>query len=125
MDELRRFQDRGVTNLAAALSALPADANRLVVGFSGGRDSSALLDVCAACIEPQRLLALHVCHGLDPQADAWAALCERRARDYGILFRRLDVEVDADRLEVLLLQENLVYGLCMNQSLWLRNLLMR
>ncbi|HEY4068062.1 MAG TPA: tRNA lysidine(34) synthetase, partial [Burkholderiaceae bacterium] len=59
---------------------------RIAVAFSGGRDSTALLH---ATLQQARhrgvqVLALHVHHGLNPQADAWlahgAALCKRWAR---------------------------------------------
>jgi len=94
MDGLRRFQDDRVTDLSAALRALPGDADRLIVGFSGGRDSTALLDVCCRLFDPARLMALHVCHGLDPNCDDWARFCADRAQDHGVVFKRLDVSVD-------------------------------
>jgi len=94
MDGLRRFQDDRVTDLAAALRALPDNARRVVVGFSGGRDSATLLHVCCQVFEPRRVLALHVCHGLETAAADWAAFCAERARAYGIAFKRFDVAVD-------------------------------
>jgi tRNA(Ile)-lysidine synthase len=55
--------------------------DRLVaVAYSGGRDSTALLHAtlgaAAAC--GAQVLALHVHHGLSPNADAWLAHCEAR-----------------------------------------------
>ncbi|WP_249937296.1 tRNA lysidine(34) synthetase TilS [Roseateles sp. DAIF2] len=49
----------------------------LAVAYSGGRDSTALLHVAArqACSLGLRVAALHVHHGLSPQADAWLAHC--------------------------------------------------
>jgi len=52
-------------------------AARVAVAYSGGRDSTALLH---ATVEAARgagvqVVALHVHHGLNPQADAWLALC--------------------------------------------------
>src|SRR5690606_665524 len=48
------------------------------VGFSGGLDSTVLLHLLAADagIRQRGLRALHVHHGLHPDADAWAAHCE-------------------------------------------------
>lgn len=59
---------------------------RIAVAFSGGRDSTALLHatVAAATGQGVQVLALHVHHGLSPNADAWLAhgeaLCRRWAR---------------------------------------------
>jgi tRNA(Ile)-lysidine synthase len=62
----------------------------LLVALSGGLDSSALLHALAAlpAVRAAGLRAVHVHHGLQPQADAWAAHC-RQACD--ALKVRLDV----------------------------------
>lgn len=54
----------------------------VAVACSGGRDSLALLHACLRMATPLglRVAALHVHHGLQPQADAWAAAVERRCR---------------------------------------------
>jgi tRNA(Ile)-lysidine synthase len=54
----------------------------LAVAYSGGRDSSALLHATLAAAAPLGLavVALHVHHGLNPQADAWLAHCEAQCR---------------------------------------------
>jgi tRNA(Ile)-lysidine synthase len=51
----------------------------LLVGFSGGLDSTVLLHALAASAQARErgLRAVHVHHGLHPDADAWAAHCER------------------------------------------------
>lgn len=57
------------------LPALPADAPRhLLIGFSGGRDSCALLHRLAMLREERgwRLRAVHVDHGLHPDSAHWA-----------------------------------------------------
>jgi len=59
---------------------------RIAVAFSGGRDSTALLHATLqqAMHDDVQVLALHVHHGLSPQADVWlahcAAQCHRWAR---------------------------------------------
>lgn len=53
---------------------LPADA-RLCVGLSGGCDSIVLLRVLADSPWAGQLSAMHVHHGLSPNADDWAAFC--------------------------------------------------
>lgn len=59
------------------LAALPP--GPLLVGFSGGLDSSVLLHVLAGLPAARRrgLRALHVDHGLHPDAAEWAAHCAR------------------------------------------------
>lgn len=73
----------------------PGTPPRIAVAYSGGRDSTALLHAVASmaarawasapgpalepgCAAPQGLevIALHVHHGLQPQADAWLAHCQ-------------------------------------------------
>jgi len=50
---------------------------RVAVALSGGRDSMVLLEALARFAPSHRiaLSALHVHHGLSPNADAWAAFC--------------------------------------------------
>lgn len=59
----------------------------VAVACSGGRDSLALLHACLRVAAPRGLhvAALHVHHGLQPQADAWAAAIERRCRRWARL----------------------------------------
>ena len=80
--------------LAAALHLLPEAP--LVVGFSGGLDSTALLHALAAstAARAQGLRALHVHHGLHPDADAWAEHCERICAGLDLPLRVLRVQVD-------------------------------
>ena len=72
---LRAARDAVVDAVAhAPVAAAPA---RIVVALSGGRDSTALLDALSL-LRPElgiALSALHVHHGLSPNADAWAAFC--------------------------------------------------
>jgi tRNA(Ile)-lysidine synthase len=77
--------------VAAALAAAGPESSgaTLAVAFSGGLDSTVLLDACCAVAGPARVLALHVHHGLQPAADEWPALCEARARTLGCGFRLL------------------------------------
>jgi tRNA(Ile)-lysidine synthase len=69
---------------AIDFASLPADVP-VLVGFSGGLDSTVLLDLLVR--EPAlrgRLRAIHVHHGLHPGADAWAAHCAASCERLGI-----------------------------------------
>lgn len=81
--------------LGVVLSALPGDA-RIAVAYSGGLDSSVLLDAAVRMVGADRLVAFHVHHGLSTNADAWLAHCDATARAYGVSFdaRRVDVALD-------------------------------
>lgn len=59
---------------------------RLVLGFSGGLDSTALLFGVAAVAKGRGLpvLAVHVHHGLSTNADSWAVHCEQVAAGLGV-----------------------------------------
>ncbi|ANB73176.1 tRNA(Ile)-lysidine synthase [Paraburkholderia phytofirmans OLGA172] len=81
--------------VGAALSALPAD-GRIAVAFSGGVDSSVLLDAAARVAGASRCVALHVHHGLSAHADAWLAHCEAFAQERGVEFAAQRVEVPRD-----------------------------
>ena len=78
----------------AVRAHVPAGA-RVVVGLSGGVDSAVLFDVLAELAGEARfeLRALHVHHGLNPAADAWAAHCTA-------LGARRGVRVDVVRVRV-------------------------
>src|SRR5688572_7764137 len=66
---------------ADLLAACPqlADAKRLVIGFSGGLDSTVLLHLISMLRDSNRLqmpiVALHVNHGLQAAADGWQQHC--------------------------------------------------
>lgn len=67
--------------------------------LSGGLDSVVLLDLLAAAAPGRgiRLAALHVHHGLSPNADAWAGFCTRicAARGIPLAVARVRVEREA------------------------------
>jgi len=72
---------------------------RLVVGLSGGVDSVVLLDLLheRAATYGYTLAAIHVHHGLSPNADAWADFCATlcRARDIPLHVERVEVRRDS------------------------------
>lgn len=82
--------------VAAALHHLPFRP-KLLVAFSGGRDSTVLLDALARLHAPSLIVAWHVHHGLQDAADRWLAFCEREAARQGVRFgsTRLAASPDA------------------------------
>jgi tRNA(Ile)-lysidine synthase len=68
------------------------------VALSGGVDSTALLAMLAeARLDGLRLRALHVNHGLHPNAPRWAAHCRKLARQLGVPLRVTSVKVARER----------------------------
>lgn len=60
---------------------------QLIVAFSGGLDSTALL-FCLACYPSlsSRITAVHINHGLSPHALAWQRHCEQFCRNLNLAF---------------------------------------
>lgn len=86
LDEFDVQGEEALKRRAARKSALTA-----VVGYSGGRDSTALLHLMAKLARrrgsPLReVVAVHVHHGLSRRADEWLAHCEREAAALGVRF---------------------------------------
>lgn len=80
------------------LNQYVAPSHRLVVAFSGGLDSTVLLHLL---VEQKSLLgfkleAMHVHHGLSPNADDWAKFCEKTCEALKIPFKVVKVEVAED-----------------------------
>jgi len=65
---------------------------RLWIGFSGGLDSTVVLDA-ATRVPGVRLGAVHVNHHLHPDCDSWAAHCAAFCMARGIEFQCHDVDV--------------------------------
>ncbi|MFZ5652971.1 MAG: tRNA lysidine(34) synthetase TilS [Pseudomonadota bacterium] len=61
-------------DLHAALPAPPA--GRILIGYSGGLDSRVLLQLARERYGAAVLTAIHVHHGLSPNADAWQRHCQ-------------------------------------------------
>lgn len=84
--------------LHARLQAFPRPAG-YQVAFSGGMDSHALLHALAA-LQAQLALplgAVHVNHGLHPEAARWGAHCRAVCTGLGLDYAELDVDARAGR----------------------------
>jgi tRNA(Ile)-lysidine synthase len=73
---------------------LPLPAAAVHVGYSGGLDSTVLLHLLAEA-HPGRVHAVHVHHGLHPEADAWAGHCMRACEALGVPLHVARVHVSA------------------------------
>src|SRR5688500_15162441 len=83
---------------AAALARLRG--KRLAVGLSGGIDSVVLLHVLHG-LAPQlgyRLSAIHVNHGLSPNANDWQEFCRVLCLELGVPFKAAKVKVEKGSL---------------------------
>ncbi len=73
---------------------------RLCVALSGGRDSLVLLHALSGLMSsaglPGILTAVHVHHGMSPNADAWAGFCAEFCRRYAVPLNIVRVEVPRD-----------------------------
>ena len=80
----------GVTNAAPQAPVL--------VGFSGGLDSTVLLHLLAASaqVRANGLRAVHVHHGLHREADAWAALASEACQTLGVPLSVIEAQVRRD-----------------------------
>jgi len=88
--------------LLARLAGFP-DAKIGWVAYSGGIDSTVLLDglVTVRSRLPFEIRALHVHHGLHPDADAWSEHCARECRRLGVPLEIRRVEIPHTRGESL------------------------
>ena len=69
---------------------------RIYVGFSGGLDSTVLLHYLQA--QPllhEKLIAVHVHHGLQSQADSWLTHCQKICQDWGVACQTFQLALSA------------------------------
>lgn len=68
---------------------------KVFVGFSGGLDSTVLLHVLGSYpLLRSKLVAVHINHGISPQASSWQMHCEQFCRHSGVTFLAQSVEFD-------------------------------
>jgi tRNA(Ile)-lysidine synthase len=94
--------ERPAGPLAAAqrlLGALALRDKTIAVGLSGGIDSTVLLHVLRALAPAHgySLRAVHVHHGISPNANAWARFCRKLCRDWHVPLSILRIEIGSLR----------------------------
>ena len=93
IDPLWRCVEEG---LCAAIKECDDRVQRIVVGFSGGLDSSVLLHLLQGNLEAElglALHALHVNHGLQGEANDWEKHCMQQGKAYGVGVSAVQVSV--------------------------------
>lgn len=79
-------------SVRTSLSQIPSSA-QVLVGYSGGLDSTVLLNLLVGLVAPNRITAVHVNHGLSPQADEWETFCRQQAMQLQLPFVAQKVSV--------------------------------
>ncbi|CAN5403965.1 tRNA lysidine(34) synthetase TilS [soil metagenome] len=72
-----------------------AAASPIAIAYSGGLDSTVLLDLASAYAQVHCLVlfAFHIHHGISPNADAWLAHCRMQCERRGIAFDSRHVDI--------------------------------
>ncbi|MFA5371426.1 MAG: tRNA lysidine(34) synthetase TilS [Sideroxydans sp.] len=89
------FADHLTEQTAAHLAALPCRGKHILLGLSGGIDSVVLLHLLAT-LAPRlefQLSALHVHHGISPNADEWARFCLDLCAEQGVACKVAHVDI--------------------------------
>lgn len=86
------------SRLAQSLIGQFPAGSRLLVGYSGGVDSTLLLYLLASVSDEQgwQIECAHVHHGLSPNADAWADACAAQCSALALPFSLLKVSIPAN-----------------------------
>ena len=68
-------------------------AQQILVGFSGGLDSTVLLNLLTEVVAAERITAVHINHGLSSQADQWQEHAQRQCKALGVAYHGETVKV--------------------------------
>jgi len=68
----------------------------VVVGLSGGVDSVVLLDLLTkSSLDNNKIIAVHVNHGLSELAEQWGQFCQQLCKNYGVDFKLEQVQLSS------------------------------
>ena len=84
------------TNVFALWQHQLDSAPQILVALSGGLDSTLLLHLLTEVVPLERIRAIHINHGLSPDADAWQVHAETYCRSLGVSFYAETIEVSAN-----------------------------
>lgn len=66
---------------------------QFLVAFSGGLDSTVLLDALCKQVSSQSIKAVYINHGLQTESKQWAASCQQFCQKLGVAFESIDIQV--------------------------------
>ena len=89
-------QALSATNVFALWQQQLDSAPQVLVALSGGLDSTLLLHLLTEVVPLERIRAIHINHGLSPDADAWQAQAEGYCHSLGVAFYAETIQVVAD-----------------------------
>ena len=87
------------TDVAARVARVIPAGSAICVGFSGGLDSTVLLEILSEQVAGYKVAAVHVNHGLSPNASDWVRFCERFCANHGVPLTVQSVRVDTSSPE--------------------------
>ncbi len=90
------FTPEGLATELDHLEVTAGPANRYVVAFSGGLDSTVLLHALSGLETDAEIVAIHVDHALQEDSAAWEHHCRQFAASLGIEFRSIRVRVQLE-----------------------------
>jgi tRNA(Ile)-lysidine synthase len=80
-------------NPQTVAALLPATCRKVFIAYSGGLDSTVLLDLCVGLpLLAGKIIAVYVDHGLQAESAGWGEHCRRQAESLGVDFQLLKVD---------------------------------
>ena len=68
--------------------------NHVVIGYSGGVDSSVLLYLITknSILRSKKIMAIHINHSLSKNSDDWESFCRENCKNLGIEFKSYKIK---------------------------------